>query len=165
MGGVANHAGLFSTANDLAKVLQLLPRLPHLPANKIADKQAGQSEFGGQVQKGEYQGIRLTKLETVELFTKRQSETSSRALGWDTNPPASLILDWRAGSLKGSSAGSLFSLKSYGHTGFTGTSVWTDPTRDLFVVLLTNRVHPTRENQKLYELRPKIHDAVIKAIE
>jgi len=131
----------------------MLPRLPHLPANKIADRQAGQSEFGGQVQKGEYQGIRLTKSETVELFTRRQSEASSRALGWDTKSP------------KGSSAGNLFSTKSYGHTGFTGTSAWTDPTRNLFVILLTNRVHPTRENQKLYELRPKIHDAVIKALE
>jgi beta-glucosidase-like glycosyl hydrolase/CubicO group peptidase (beta-lactamase class C family) len=129
LGGVAGHAGLFSTANDLAKVLQML------------------------LQKGEYQGIRLIKPETVDLFTKQQSKTSSRALGWDTR------------SSKGSSAGNLFSQISYGHTGFTGTSVWTDPMKNLFVVLLTNRVHPTRENQKLYELRPMIHDAVIRAVE
>ncbi len=129
LGGVAGHAGLFSTVNDLAKVLQML------------------------LQKGEYQGIKLIKPETVELFTKQQSQSTSRALGWDTKSP------------RGSSAGNLFSSKSYGHTGFTGTSVWTDPTRNLFVVLLTNRVHPTRENQKLYELRPKIHDAVIRAVE
>ncbi|MBM4176556.1 MAG: beta-N-acetylglucosaminidase [Ignavibacteria bacterium] len=129
LGGVAGHAGLFSTASDLSKVLQML------------------------LQKGEYQGIKLIKPETVELFTKQQSKSSSRALGWDTR------------SAIGSSAGDLFSIKSYGHTGFTGTSAWTDPTRNLFVILLTNRVHQTRENQKLYELRPKIHDAVIKAVE
>lgn len=60
-----------------------------------------------------------------------------------------------------SSAGNLFDITSFGHTGFTGTSVWIDPTRKLFVVLLTNRVYPIRENKKLYEVRPVLHDAVI----
>jgi CubicO group peptidase (beta-lactamase class C family) len=51
--------------------------------------------------------------------------------------------------------------RAIGHTGFTGTSVWIDPGLDLYVVLLTNRVHPTRENEKLKALRPAIHDAVV----
>jgi beta-glucosidase-like glycosyl hydrolase/CubicO group peptidase (beta-lactamase class C family) len=129
LNGVAGHAGLFSTASDLSKILQMLMR------------------------KGNYQGKQFIKPETIELFTKKQSDQSSRALGWDTKSP------------EGSSAGNLFSNLSYGHTGYTGTSVWNDPTRNLFVVFLTNRVYPTRNNTKLLRLRPILHDAVIKAIE
>jgi len=129
LNGVAGHAGLFSTAEDISKVLQML------------------------LQKGNYNGRQLIKPETISLFTKRQSENSTRGLGWDTK------------SRKGSSAGSLFSADSYGHTGFTGTSVWTDPERKLFVVFLTNRVYPTRANHKLYKVRPALHNAVIRAIE
>ena len=129
LGGVAGHAGLFSTAGDIAKVLQML------------------------LQKGKYNGKQIIKPATVKLFTKRQSEESTRALGWDTK------------SKTGSSAGDLFSDDSYGHTGFTGTSVWTDPERKLFVVFLTNRVYPTRENHKIFKVRPALHNAVIEAIE
>ncbi len=130
LGGVAGHAGLFSTAGDMARLLQML------------------------LQKGNYEGKQFIKPSTVELFTKRQSDLSTRALGWDTK------------SLKGySSAGHLFSNLSYGHTGFTGTSVWTDPTRDLFVVFLTNRVYPTRKDLKILWVRPKLHDAVIESLE
>jgi CubicO group peptidase (beta-lactamase class C family) len=53
---------------------------------------------------------------------------------------------------------------TFGHTGFTGTSIWIDPDRQLFVVFLTNRVHPTRENQKLAEVRPALHDAVMQSL-
>jgi len=56
-------------------------------------------------------------------------------------------------------------MRSFGHTGFTGTSVWADKERDLFVVLLTNRVYPTRENRKIIKFRPKLHDAVIGAVD
>jgi beta-N-acetylhexosaminidase len=129
LGGVAGHAGLFSTAGDLATLLQML------------------------LQKGEYRGIRLIQPETIELFTKRASDLSSRAIGWDTK------------SEGGSSAGKLFGPRSYGHTGYTGTSVWTDPDQNLFVVFLTNRVHPTRENNKLGNIRPALHNAVVKATE
>jgi CubicO group peptidase (beta-lactamase class C family) len=129
LGGVAGHAGLFSTAGDIAKLLQML------------------------LQKGEYRGKRYIKASTVEMFVKKQSDLSTRALGWDTKSP------------EHSSAGHLFSNISYGHTGFTGTSVWTDPTRNLFVVFLTNRVYPTRKNNKIRKVRPKVHDAVIRAIE
>ena len=75
---------------------------------------------------------RVAKRETVALFTARSSERSSRALGWDTN----------AGK---SSAGSLFGPGSFGHTGYTGTSIWIDPTAGLAAILLTNRVHPNDE--------------------
>lgn len=127
LNGVAGHAGLFSTAPDLAKFLQMI------------------------LQKGKYEGKEYIKPETIELFIKKQSEQSSRALGWDTKSP------------EGSSAGQYFDITSYGHTGYTGTSVWTDPTKNLFVILLTNRVFPSRNNNKLFKYRPLIHDAVYKA--
>jgi CubicO group peptidase (beta-lactamase class C family) len=77
---------------------------------------------------------------------------SSRALGWDTMLPTS-------------SCGSRISSTAIGHTGFTGTSLWIDWERDLYVVLLTNRVHPTRENDRLRAIRPAFHDAVIEEVE
>lgn len=87
---------------------------------------------------------------TVRRFSRRAHlvKGSSRALGWDT--PAA-----------GSSCGGRFSAMAFGHTGFTGTSLWIDPALDLFVILLTNRVHPTRDNTALAELRPAFHDALI----
>ncbi|OGU36527.1 MAG: hypothetical protein A2315_01880 [Ignavibacteria bacterium RIFOXYB2_FULL_35_12] len=128
LNGVAGHAGLFSTANDLAKFLQMILR------------------------EGNYQGRQYIKPETIELFTKKQSDQSSRGLGWDTKSP------------EGSSAGKYFSLLSWGHTGYTGTSVWTDPELKTFVILLTNRVYPTRNNNKLSQVRPLIHDAIYRAV-
>ncbi len=95
---------------------------------------------------GEYNGVRILKPETVARWTAPQSRTSSRALGWDT--PS-----------KGSSAGSYFSPRSYGHTGFTGTSLWMDPERGLFVILLTNRVNPSRDNNRHAPLRRAVADA------
>ncbi len=77
---------------------------------------------------------------------------SSRALGWDT-------------MLVTSSCGSRLSPRAIGHTGFTGTSLWIDPERDLYVVLLTNRVHPSRSNEALRAVRPRVHDAVIEDLE
>jgi len=65
---------------------------------------------------------------------------------------------------EGGSSGHYFSAHSFGHTGFTGTSIWIDPDRQLFVVLLTNRVHPTRENTKIQQVRPALHDAVMQAL-
>ena len=102
---------------------------------------------------GCYKNIQLIKPETVKLFTTRYSDESTRTLGWDTK------------SEERSSAGNLFDITSFGHTGFTGTSVWIDPTRKLFVVFLTNRVYPSRENKKIYKVRPVLHDAVINALD
>jgi len=127
MGGVAGHAGLFSTAPDLAVFAQML------------------------LNGGMYDGVRIVKASTVARWTAPQTCGSSRALGWDT--PS-----------KNSSAGHYFSPRSFGHTGFTGTSIWIDPTRDLFVILLTNRVDPTRENTRVFALRRAVADAVQEAI-
>ncbi|HSN89001.1 MAG TPA: serine hydrolase, partial [Thermoanaerobaculia bacterium] len=103
---------------------------------------------------GIFEGRRLVSRETVELFTRRAGiPGSDRALGWDTK------------SAEGSSAGTLFSSRSFGHTGFTGTSIWIDPERQLFVILLTNRVYPTRENNLIREARPAVADAVVRALD
>ena len=110
----------------------------------------GQAMLNG----GVYGERRLADSETVALFTRRAELVpgSSRALGWDTPSDPS-------------SAGRYFSARSFGHTGFTGTSLWIDPELDLIVVLLTNRVHPTRENIAIRRLRPAIHDAVVLAVD
>ena len=86
----------------------------------------------------------------VAEFFRRQDLVpgSSRALGWDTPSP-------------GSSAGTRLSPGSIGHTGFTGTSIWLDPARQLVIILLSNRVHPTRENQRLGPLRAAVADRVL----
>jgi CubicO group peptidase (beta-lactamase class C family) len=118
LGGVAGHAGLFSTAQDLARFVSELLWGSLIPRS------------------------------TVDLFTSRQSVENSRALGWDT--PS-----------EGSSAGHRFVGKSFGHTGFTGTSIWADPEAGVFTVLLTNRVHPTATNQAIRELRVAFNDAVM----
>jgi len=102
---------------------------------------------------GKLDGRRIVSSETVELFTRRTGiPGSDRALGWDTK------------SAEGSSAGTFFSPRSFGHTGFTGTSIWIDPERRIFVILLTNRVHPTRENNLIREPRPGVADAVVRAL-
>ena len=90
--------------------------------------------------------------ETARLFAQRTAVPgSSRALGWDTMLPTS-------------SCGSRLSPTAIGHTGFTGTSLWIDGERDLYVVMLSNRVHPTRENNKIREFRPRLHDAIVEAV-
>jgi CubicO group peptidase (beta-lactamase class C family) len=126
--GVAGHAGIFSSARDLAKFAQVM---------------LNASAHGVDAP--------IFKAETVNLFVAR-GMNSARALGWET--PAGR-----------SSAGDYFAERSFGHTGFTGTSIWIDPERDLFVVLLTNRVYPTAANQKHIALRRAVHDGVELAIE
>ncbi len=101
---------------------------------------------------GIYAHHRILKRATVAEFTVPQSlARNTRTLGW-------------AVPTEGSSSGHYFSSHSYGHTGFTGTTIWIDPDRQLFVVLLTNRVNPTRENHKIADVRPAVHDAVMKAL-
>lgn len=98
-------------------------------------------------------GTPLLRPETVELFTRRDTTPgSSRTLGWDT--PSSP-----------SQSGRHFGPRSYGHLGYTGTSLWIDPDRDLSVTLLTNRTWPDCSNQAIKQLRPKFHDAVIESLE
>lgn len=99
-------------------------------------------------------GAPILKRETVELFTRRGESPagSSRALGWDTpSPPAS--------------SGTHFSAASFGHLGFTGTSLWIDPTRQLSITLLTNRTWPNRASQAIRRVRPLVHDAIVEALE
>ena len=128
MGGVAGHAGLFSTARDLARFAQTL--------------------LGG----GKLGEARVFRAETVAAFTARaNSVSSSRALGWDT-PTGD------------NSAGHFMSPHAFGHTGFTGTSLWVDPANDVFVILLSNRVNPTRANQKIAAVRVELADAVMQAL-
>jgi len=107
LGGIAGHAGLFSTASDLAVFAQMM------------------------LNGGEINGVRLIADSTVQLFTARTEEKGTRGLGWDT-----------CGG--DASCGKYLSPRTFGHTGFTGVSMWIDPDRDLFVILLTNRVHAAR---------------------
>jgi len=101
---------------------------------------------------GVYAHQRILKRATIAEFTVPQAlAQNTRTLGWVV-------------PTEGSSSGHYFSSHSYGHTGFTGTTIWIDPDRQLFVILLTNRVNPTRENHKIAEVRPAVHDAVMKAL-
>lgn len=127
MGGVAGHAGLFSSARDLSVFCQMM-----------LDGDA-------------HNGVHLIKPTTIARWTARQGKESSRALGWDTPSP-------------NSSAGHYFSPRSFGHTGYTGTSIWVDPEKQLYVILLTNRVDPTSANQKQAPLRRAVADAVQRAV-
>jgi uncharacterized protein YbbC (DUF1343 family)/CubicO group peptidase (beta-lactamase class C family) len=109
MGGVAGHAGLFSTADDLARFAQMM------------------------LNGGELNGVRLFSPLTVAKFTEPQSPPDQpilRGLGWDIDSPNS------------GNRGELFPIGSFGHTGFTGTSIWIDPSTKTYVILLANSVHP-----------------------
>ena len=122
MGGVAGHAGLFTTADDLAKFAQMM------------------------IDGGEANGTRIFSQLTIQKFTSPQSPADQpilRALGWDIDSPFS------------SNRGDLFPIGSYGHTGFTGTSIWIDPLSRSYVILLANSVHPHR-GKSLTSLRGRI---------
>ena len=141
---MSGHAGLFSTARELAAFAQVMldggVAAPCDPTSPGAPCLVPRSD-----------SLRLVEAATVDRFTRRQGPESSRALGWDTP-------DGR------SSAGDYFTAEAFGHTGFTGTSIWVDPELDLFVVLLTNRVSPTRENGRHVPLRRAVHDLAARAI-
>ncbi len=98
-------------------------------------------------------GAPILRPETVALFTRREGGPAgtSRALGWDT--PSSP-----------SQSGQHFSRRSFGHLGYTGTSLWIDPERRLSVTLLTNRTWPDRSSEKIKQVRPQFHDAVVEAL-
>jgi CubicO group peptidase (beta-lactamase class C family) len=132
-GGVSGNAGLFSNANDLAKVLQLY------------------------LNDGTYGGETFLSKETTHLFTHSKSPTSRRGLGFDK--PA-------VGATKGSPCCDLAPASVYGHTGYTGTCFWVDPDNQLLYIFLSNRVHPTRVNNKLgsLDIRTRIQEAIYKAI-
>jgi CubicO group peptidase (beta-lactamase class C family) len=147
IGGVAGHAGLFSTAEDLAVLAQTL-----LAGGRLAGCESPDSGISESICAAGVAGpARLVSEETVQAFTKRFDSQASRAMGWDTPGDRS-------------SAGDYFTRSAFGHTGFTGTSIWIDPELDMFVVLLTNRVNPTRNNDKHIPLRRAVHDLAALAI-
>jgi uncharacterized protein YbbC (DUF1343 family)/CubicO group peptidase (beta-lactamase class C family) len=125
MGGVAGHAGLFSTADDLAKYAQAL-----LSGNKILSRPA-----------------------VEKMTTPQQAATAAslRGLGWDIDSPFS------------SNRGDLLPVGSFGHTGFTGTSLWIDPVTDTYIILLTNAVHPHGKGSAI-SLRSRVADAVVMSL-
>jgi CubicO group peptidase (beta-lactamase class C family) len=130
MGGVAGHAGLFTTASDLARYARMFLNL------------------------GELDGVRVFKPETVKLMTTVQSPpdlAAKRGLGWDIDTPFS------------GPRGELFPIGSYGHTGWTGTSLWIDPASKTFVIFLSNRNHPT-EAGNVIALRRKLGTLAAEAI-
>lgn len=132
MGGIAPHAGLFSTAPDLAAFCQMM------------------------LNEGNWFGRQLVRPETIREFTRahpvaEEPNLPGRGLGWDKPSQPS-------------SSGKYFSAAAYGHLGFTGTSLWVDPEKQLYVVLLSNRVHPTRANEAIKTFRPAFHDAVVEAL-
>src|SRR5262249_30625945 len=102
---------------------------------------------------GTLDGVRIVKAETIRQFTAVQdSALSNRALGWETPNGAN-------------SAGHLLRRPAFAHTGFTGTSIWVDPSRDLFVILLTNRVNPTRQNLRIGAVRTTLADVVVRVFD
>ena len=130
MGGIAGHAGMFSTADDLARFGQMMLNL------------------------GEANGVRLFSPLTIARFTSPNSPPDQpvlRGLGWDIDSPLS------------GNRGELFPVGSYGHTGFTGTSIWIDPASQTYVVLLANSVHPAR-GRPITPLRGKVATIVAAAL-
>jgi beta-N-acetylhexosaminidase len=136
-GGVSGNAGLFSTANDLAKVMQMY------------------------LQSGYYGGKQYISPATISEFTKVQFSESSnrRALGFDKPNPG-------ISGIKNKFPAADASPASYGHTGFTGIFTWVDPENQLLFIFLSNRVYPTRRNSAIYDLniRPAMHQAIYDAI-
>jgi uncharacterized protein YbbC (DUF1343 family)/CubicO group peptidase (beta-lactamase class C family) len=121
LGGVAGHAGLFSTADDLAIYCQMI------------------------LNQGEYRGARILSPLGVARMTEGRGSggnDGSRGLGWDISSPYS------------GNRGDLFPIGSFGHTGFTGTSLWIDPSSETFVVFLSNRVHPKLDPKKPADVTP-----------
>ena len=129
VGGVSGHAGLFSTAGELDRIVM-----------EIFRALDGRSM--------------LFRTPSIRAFFQKQGSVAGGtwALGWDTP------------SKENSTSGQYFSRNSYGHNGFTGTSLWIDLDRRVAVTLLTNRVHPDRENLFIRQLRPEVHDAVLEEI-
>lgn len=134
-GGVAGHAGLFSSAYDLSLLYQML------------------------LNGGELNHIRILRPETIKLFTAYSSKISRRGLGFDKPEKDNQLRKDPYPALLASPA-------AFGHTGFTGTCVWVDPDRELVYIFLSNRVNPTRDNNKLSQLsvRGHIQDALYYAI-
>jgi CubicO group peptidase (beta-lactamase class C family) len=133
LGGVSAHAGLFSSGHDLARFAMMY------------------------LNGGALDGARVIQPATIAKFTAYADSTfSNRGIGWQKPELPGMRYTTAAPW-----AGHTMSTRSYGHTGFTGTSIGMDPTRDLFVILLSNRVDPTRNNNKISEVRRQLTDAIV----
>jgi len=134
LGGVSAHAGLFSGGHDLARFARMY------------------------LNGGTLDGVRVIQPATIAQFTAYADSTfSNRGIGWQKPELPGMRFTTAAPW-----AGHTMSSRSYGHTGFTGTSIGMDPTRDLFVILLSNRVDPTRNNNKISEVRRQLADAIVR---
>lgn len=145
MNGVSGHAGLFSNAKDLYLFMKMLLN------GGIYEELNRETAFPVYKE--------LIKKETIELFTTKYETDryeNFRALGWLTKPLQEPEVRTQCGSL--------ISKNSFGHTGFTGTSLWCDKDRKLIIIFLTNRVYPTRENNGITQIRPDLHDEIIKTL-
>jgi len=131
LGGISGHAGLFSTATDLAIFSRMM------------------------LQEGEWNGVRILEEETVERMISPQSIPGEDFQG----------IGWWLQEERGDNVGSLISEKTFGHTGFTGPSLWMDPEYDLAVILLTNAIHPRRQDAERTPLRRAFHGAVAEGVE
>lgn len=148
--GVSGHAGLFSTAPDLARFATW-----YLTQLGQDGPRAAPPGAGGRGTGIDGAPASRSQADVVREFVHRQGipPGSTRALGWDTPSDSGY-----------SSAGTALSRHAFGHTGFTGTSIWIDPDRDLFVILLSNRVHPTRANTRILQVRPRVADLAVAAL-
>lgn len=143
-GGVSTHAGLFGSVEDVTQYGLLLRK-------SFNDKKSnGQALLSKVINSKNI----LASPKTIEKFCQRaiSKERGDWAMGF--------MLPTRGSA----SCGKYFHSSSFGHTGFTGTSIWYDPKQDLLVTLLSNRVHPTRENKKFIQLRPLIHDLIVQEL-
>ena len=137
LGGVSAHAGIFSSAHDLARFAQMY------------------------LNGGTLDGARVLDAATISQFTKYvDSSFSNRGIGWQKPD----LPGQRFAAPSASWAGQLMSHAAFGHTGFTGTSIAIDPPNDIFIVLLTNRVNPTRNNNKITAVRRQLADGVMSIV-
>jgi CubicO group peptidase (beta-lactamase class C family) len=134
LGGVAGHAGLFSTARDVSRIAHALVAAWHGARSSTVPRL-------------------LAPARVRQMWTPSTVVGSTWCLGWDRPSPV------------GSSAGERWPHDGVGHLGFTGCSLWIDAPRARWVVLLTNRVHPTRDNERIKAFRPALHDAVVTALD
>lgn len=123
--GIAGHAGLFSTVWDLSRFSEMM------------------------LNGGIYNGKQIVKAETIKLFTTKQNNNSSRALGWDIK------------TSENKTSGQKLSGYAFGHTGYTGTYLWIDPVRKLSIIFLSNRVYPNRSHTKITKFRTDFNDLIV----
>jgi len=142
--GISGNAGLFSTGPDLFKFMQMMLRKGIYFDERKMNK--------GNIPDTMFRPV------TVEMFTTSVTGlgyTNTRALGWETKPEPTKYPP---------ACGNKFSNNCFGHTGYTGTSVWCDKEKDLIVILLTNRIYPSRGNEEIRNIRPKVHDEICRIL-